>query len=206
MQSIAVCVSGIHSRTGVIKYEHCLTLSPSPADAHGVREKPLQRRGLPVGKEDSRDRITVVKVMNSWLTDRTSRLATPSYGANPLTQIERPATAPRLPKAKRLLTVDTSSNFAASDIFPSSWTSDVYDKVPRALHVAPQVNARGWFATVNISTEEGVDSCPLDRFQGLKGMDIIWLLPSGLCYRALSAKTSHHRDSFFPLAVSLMNT
>ncbi|KAK5600731.1 hypothetical protein CRENBAI_011297 [Crenichthys baileyi] len=48
---------------------------PLPADAHGVREKPWQRRGLPVWKEDSRDRSTVVTVMNSWLADRMNRFA-----------------------------------------------------------------------------------------------------------------------------------
>ncbi|MEQ2294054.1 hypothetical protein AMECASPLE_039860, partial [Ameca splendens] len=31
-----------------------------PAEANGVPEKPLQRRGLPVWKEDNRDRITVL--------------------------------------------------------------------------------------------------------------------------------------------------
>ncbi len=32
------------------------------------------------------------------------------------------------------------------------------------------------------------------------------LLPSGRCYRALSTRTSRHRNSFFPQAVHLMNT
>ncbi|KAK5600827.1 hypothetical protein CRENBAI_009128 [Crenichthys baileyi] len=31
-----------------------------PAEANGVREKPLQRRGLPAWKEDSRERITLL--------------------------------------------------------------------------------------------------------------------------------------------------
>ncbi len=32
------------------------------------------------------------------------------------------------------------------------------------------------------------------------------LLPSGRCYRALSTRTTRHRNSFFPRAIHLMNT
>ncbi len=32
------------------------------------------------------------------------------------------------------------------------------------------------------------------------------LLPSGRCYRALSTRTTRHRNSFFPQAIHLMNT
>ncbi len=32
------------------------------------------------------------------------------------------------------------------------------------------------------------------------------LLPSGQCYRALSTRTTRHRNSFFPQAIHLMNT
>ncbi len=35
---------------------------------------------------------------------------------------------------------------------------------------------------------------------------IFELLPSGRCYRALSTRTTRHRNSFFPQAIHLMNT
>src|SRR4029434_6219542 len=38
------------------------------------------------------------------------------------------------------------------------------------------------------------------------GHNLFKLLPSGRRYRALSAKTSRHKHSFFPLAVSLLNS
>src|SRR4029434_1421348 len=37
------------------------------------------------------------------------------------------------------------------------------------------------------------------------GHNLFQLLPSGRCYRTLFAKTTRHTNSFFPLAVSLMN-
>ncbi|MEQ2297950.1 hypothetical protein AMECASPLE_000070 [Ameca splendens] len=65
--------------------------------ANGVREKPLQRRGLPVWKEDSRDRIIVLTRVVS------GQDGPPSYssGANPF--VHR-ANAPSTPREATELT------------------------------------------------------------------------------------------------------
>ena len=38
------------------------------------------------------------------------------------------------------------------------------------------------------------------------GHNLFQLLPSGRCYRCLYTKTTRDRNSFFPLAVTLMNS
>ncbi|KAK5601385.1 hypothetical protein CRENBAI_000450 [Crenichthys baileyi] len=66
-----------------------------PAEANGVREKSLQRRGLPVWKEDSRDRITVLTRVVS------GQDGPPSYssGANSFVHgANGPSTPPKLPR------------------------------------------------------------------------------------------------------------
>ncbi|KAK5623770.1 hypothetical protein CRENBAI_005915 [Crenichthys baileyi] len=110
------------------QYKHCLTLSPSPAEAHGVREKPLQRRGLPVWKEDSRDHITVLTGVVS------GQDGPPSYSSGSNHFVHRanaPSTPPKLPRAPPRVQVSTDleGSLSAAVNLQASCTSDLQDFV-----------------------------------------------------------------------------
>ncbi len=73
------------------------------------------------------------------------------------------------------------------------------------------VRTAEWFIGTSLSTLQELYSSRVSKRAGEITLDPshpahFELLPSSRCYRALSTRTTRHRNSFFPQAIHLMNT